>query len=236
MKIKYVSPTMFKPDNNLVVGSRFTENDTIYKKCEFQSQEKIIDYLFNNNVSHFLKKCAMPIEKLYCHDDFIGYTMVNLPYYKPLTNTLRSNHLSNDYRVLLWYNIIHELKKMNYEGIVHTDISLSNVIRKNSDFAIVDMESVIVSHLYEQDYELAKTKAVINTNLAALSYIFKTNIYTMSKLLNNDFCFSKELIEYLELLNQKDKVINDLYIDYFFNEFDNDKVKFIQKKLNQIKI
>lgn len=175
----------------LLYGNRLTRESTIQKLS-----------LYGNS------NCVTPSGIIYTPEyQFIGFEMPYLKSYIPSTRLIFSNKISYKDKLRFAKKIAIAIEQLYKDGIVFWDIHPdNNMISKNGDIKIVDMDSVRFSDCYTRDefqHEIACSHRLLSQ--LTLSYISKMNVIELSKLLSEDeireifsLVFKGYLFEYLE--------------------------------------
>ena len=207
----------------------YKNKDTLYKILNptHRTKERQQNIERLSNYSH--KNCVFPNDLVYSKEDnsFIGLTMDYLDDYLTLKYAFKKGKASFNDGKAMSYQLCDANKYLEKNGISYFDFHTSNVMVKNDDIKLIDMDGSIF-HIgkYSQSYELQR-KNIINMNLSQLCFLL---------LYGSEFSFSgiseNEINELRKNANRKQKeflnrvflVNNNVidiadYLDYFDEQF-----------------
>ena len=209
----------------------FINNNELYKflKKEYYYREKIIerlDILNNNNI-------VIPNTILYDKKGFLGYSMTYYKDYKELENT-DLQKLNFEQRKSLCIKLCNILDYMTNNHFAYPDIHEDNILIKDEDIKIIDLDSGIFKDIDLEKYdEYLRTSNYLLSNLClsilySKSYIdFEKLLLYNNKILNN---LPKNIIEFYNYIINKDgKFISTIdYIDKIDENMINDTKKLLK--------
>lgn len=216
LNIEHYESNLYIKDNNtlykiLFPYYRLLREKNIYKLCSI------------NN-----RNCVLPKSILYNNNDFIGYSMDYLYDYKILSNLIFSN-ISYEERLLIANKLCKIIENFSSDNFVFTDLYPDNIMIKNHDLKIIDMDSVIFKDDYnikDYNYELIKSHQL--ASYLVLSLLSKINIFELINIVDNNilieafsnsFC-GKELSQYLDnIFNYPNEIV---YPSSFINNITED--------------
>lgn len=117
--------------------------------------------------------------------DFLGFRMTYLKDYVPSTKLIFSKNMSYKDKLKLARKIAVAIERLSKDGIVFWDIHPdNNMINRNGDIKIVDMDSVRFKDEYDGDgfkFKVAASHRLLSQ--LSLSYLAKMNIMELAKTL-----------------------------------------------------
>ena len=177
--------------------------------------------------------CVLPNGIIYTPQyEFLGFRMPYLKDYVPSTKLIFSKKTSYKNKLKFARKIAIAIEELSKDGIVFWDIHPdNNMISKNGDIKIVDMDSVRFKDEYDKDgfqFKVASSHKLLSQ--LSLSYLSNMNVIELSKTLPEDllkelfssvfkgdlgdyvdgvFGFPDEIIytsEFLEYIEEKDLI------------------------------
>ena len=153
----------------LLYGNRITREGTVQRLS-----------LYNN------PNCVTPNGIIYTPQyDFLGFRMPYLKDYVPSTKLIFNDSISYKDKLKFAKKIAVAIERLSKDGIVFWDIHPdNNMINKNGDVKIVDMDSVRFKDEYDSDefqFKVAASHKLLSQ--LTLSYLSKMNIMELAKIL-----------------------------------------------------
>ncbi len=153
----------------LLHGNRLTREGTVERLS-----------LYNN------PDCVIPNGIIYTPQyDFLGFRMTYLKDYVPSTKLIFSKNMSYKDKLILARKIAVAIERLSKDGIVFWDIHPdNNMINRNGDIKIVDMDSVRFKDEYEGEgfkFKVAASHRLLSQ--LSLSYLAKMNIMELAQAL-----------------------------------------------------
>lgn len=130
--------------------------------------------------------CVTPTGAIYTPQyEFLGFKMPYLKNYVPSTKLIFSKKVSYKDKLKFARKIAIAIEKLSKDGIVFWDIHPdNNMINKNGDIKIIDMDSVNFKEDYDGDefrFKVAASHGLLSQ--LSLSYLAKINIMELAKTL-----------------------------------------------------
>ena len=165
---------IYIPDENnlykiLLHGNRLTREGTVERLSLYDKPD-----------------CVTPNGIIYTPQyDFLGFRMTYLKDYVPSTKLIFSKSMSYKDKLKYARKIAVAIERLGKDGIVFWDIHPdNNMINKNGDIKIVDMDSVRFKDEYDSDgfrFKVAASHRLLSQ--LSLSYLAKMNIMELAKTL-----------------------------------------------------
>lgn len=179
---------------------------------------------------------TMPKSYLYHDGIFQGYEMERLKKYKTVADALMNGASINKYELIK--QVIDIVLYLESKGILYFDLHLLNVMVSGNDFKLIDIDDAVIKDEYS-DYTVTR-ETMLDFALSLLAYNGKKGekAYTLSftNLMNNikmNQIYSKELMEYFDLVFHYDRVVNFIDIRKYLPEMvEVDRVKKLQKEIS----
>lgn len=211
--------TLFKI---LLYGNRLTREATVQRLSFYSNPD-----------------CVTPTGIIYTPEhEFLGFEMPYLKKYVPSTRLIFNKNMPYKDKLKYAKSIAIAIEKLSQDGMVFWDVHPdNNMINKNGDVKIVDMDGVKFKENYtksEFDHKVASSHRLLAQ--LTLSYISKMNVIELAKALNGDelkdvfhSVFRGELFDYLEhIFGFSDEII---YPSEFLEYIDEKDLLCLREKL-----
>lgn len=233
--LNWAKMKLFNRNDEYRNSDLYVYEDKLYKLYKINNFgiKCVLDCLeMNKNLS----KCVYPNKYIYLNDEFIGYEMNFYPNHKSLESTLEDDIEISLKKTLSKY-IIMELKYIHKNGFAHTDFHLGNIITDKKDIFYIDIDSFLPKILSTTEifnHELFMD--IVCSSRTILSYIYGIDFNILNQIelidiIEHELSLKKEIKEYLLATINQDNSINNLYIDSFIDNMEDDKIDFDKRRV-----
>lgn len=208
---------VLKRDIKTKIPKVLMKDGIIYKlePTHIASRLKPLFEVFNE--IHELSDCIFPEGVLYIDSKEFGYTTKYLDGYKNISNRLKKDKMSLEWKKAIIYKIIKLIKNLHLNGLVHNDLHGSNILNINADIKLIDFDQIKIKKLESNYMYMAWLKMEINyLNLLILSVLYEVNLSYINnetqQMIIEELEISREFKEYLNncLLYKENAISNNL--------------------------
>ena len=235
----YLNHNYFKKfeiiSNKVLDGKVLKQGDYLYKLYDNKvaiKKENLIDILMQ--LKEF-DNCAMPDAKIYLNNKFRGIRMIYYSEYQNLYKILNSN-IDMQTRLSLCKKVIMTIKNLYNQGVAYHDIHTDNIIVREDDAKLVDMDgSILLSSCDKEALELINHRIKINTIILVLSCYYKKDFHDIIDLIKKRVIDKNDLLiffpfdfkSYAEQFYNEENI--NLGFEFILSFFEDEKVKTLKK-------
>lgn len=221
--------------SNLILSNSIKIKDNIlYKRIWSTFKRDNIINIYKKKNNKVFDGYVMPEKLLYTYFfNFFGYTMIYYKSYITFDQLISQKSDNFEKQIIISKKIISLFKQLISESFVYSDVHGGNIIVKDMDVKIVDVDSIISEQLrdpffYKNDEidQCARVTEII------FKYLLGTDDLRMIGKLDN--ILSKEFLYYIKACIKYDSAIIYSYVDEYIDELDEEKVKYMKNELFKI--
>lgn len=218
----------------LKTGVVHYNGDTIYKQA--RGKKNILEYLDSKKNKFYMIDCVLPdkhiiLDSKYGEIDF-GYTE---QYIKDMVELKQKELSFMDAKVII-SKIIRLLQNLENDGMLYIDIHERNVLIKNNDIKLIDMDSVKIIQRNDHVYSSKLAQKRIIVELMLTIFFHSKNHIMLYKVISNitkQKCLPKEFIEYCIGCYYDDPFVSNIYPLEYLDLFDSENIEY-QKMLLKV--